>query len=73
MYRDPNMSDEQEREANIFAMCLLMPEDFIRRDMDGVKEIDLIEDKRIKALAKRYGVTEQMMVMRLCELGYLRL
>lgn len=62
---------EQEREANQFAICLLMPAHFIAHDLFGHPPLDLCEDKRIKWLAKRYGVSEQMMTARLKELGYL--
>lgn len=60
---------EQEIEANEFAMCLLMPENFLRRDI-GDAPLDLIDDKRIKELAKRYQVSPQLMTLRLCKLGY---
>jgi Zn-dependent peptidase ImmA (M78 family) len=62
---------EQEREANLFAIALLMPARFIHQDMEGQSPLDLENDQRIKSMAKRYGVTEQMMTARLVNLGYL--
>jgi Zn-dependent peptidase ImmA (M78 family) len=62
---------EMEREANLFAIALLMPEEFIRGDMRGLPPLNLDYDPRIKKMAKRYGVTEQMMTARLVNLGYL--
>ena len=62
---------EQEREANLFAIALLMPAKFIHEDMQGQLPLDLENDKRIKSMAKRYGVTEQMMTSRMVNLGYL--
>lgn len=61
----------QEREANLFAMCLLMPKELIDSDLFGQPPFDLFEDKRINQLARRYNVTEQMMTIRLKQLGYL--
>ncbi len=50
----------KEVEANEFAAELLMPQDFLKKD---------IEEKRVKLtipdLAKRYGVSEQAMSVRL--------
>jgi Zn-dependent peptidase ImmA (M78 family) len=62
---------EQEHEANLFAMCLLIPEEFIRRDMAIIGPLNVDEDIRIKHLARRYNVSEQLMVNRLTNLGYL--
>jgi Zn-dependent peptidase ImmA (M78 family) len=62
---------EMEEEANLFAMCLLIPEDFIRLDMAKIGPLNLDEDARIAKLAVRYGVSLQLMVNRLTRLGYL--
>lgn len=56
----------QEREANRFAVELLMPEEFVRRDLKGRKEID---GKTITELAKRYEVSEILMAWRLVDIG----
>jgi hypothetical protein len=48
-----------------------MPAEFIARDLCDADPFDLEHDDRIKIMAHRYGVTEQMMAARLCNLGYL--
>lgn len=61
----------EESEANLFALYLLIPEDFIRKDMGEFfpNGIDIVEDKDATFLAKRYGVSVSLMVFRLVELG----
>lgn len=70
---------QQDAEANMFAMCLLMDEDDVRRelthllttpDRDISDGLDLVDDPAIEQLAKRFGVSEQMITIRLCQLGY---
>lgn len=65
----------QEAEANYFAVCLLMPEEFLRKDIAklGISHFDIIEDSRLQDLADRYQVTLQMMIMRLAGLGLLKI
>ncbi|MHC4620567.1 MAG: ImmA/IrrE family metallo-endopeptidase [Planctomycetota bacterium] len=60
-----------EREANYFAMCLLMPEDWLHHELAGQPPFDIESDERIAELAKHYGVSVQLMMMRLHQLGYL--
>lgn len=62
---------QQEAEANLFAMCLLIPKELIRRDMAIMGPLNVDGDDRVKKLARRYNVTEQLMVNRLTRLGYL--
>ncbi len=65
---DPAM----EKEANAFAMALLMPADWIRSDVDRiVSEDGGLDEAHIADLAKRYAVSPARMVMRLCELKIL--
>ncbi len=59
----------EDREANYFAMCLLMPEKFVREDIKAMGGIDLTEDKPIRALAQKYQVSIAMMTLRLGQLG----
>jgi len=61
-------SDELEIEANQFAAELLMPEDFIRKDADGLE----LDDSDIEEMARKYQVSVQAMTIRLTVLGYLR-
>ena len=53
------------KEANYFAMCLLMPEQFLRKDMVG---IDLTDDVAVGRLAKKYKVPAATMAFRIGQL-----
>jgi Zn-dependent peptidase ImmA (M78 family) len=54
--------DRMDAEANAFAMELLMPEKWIRRDAAG---IDICDDAAIAKLAKRYQVPASAMAIRI--------
>lgn len=54
-----------EREANIFAVELLMPTSFLERDIKALGGIDFADDEDIAKLAKRYRVSHSMMALRL--------
>lgn len=56
----------EDIEANYFAMHLLMPTDFLLRDIGG--GIDLSDDRAVKRLADRYKVPVGLMAMRLQEI-----
>lgn len=61
-----NPTDVEDIEANYFAMHLLMPTQFLLRDIgDG---IDLTDDDAVKKLAERYQVPASIMAIRLQEL-----
>ena len=62
-------TDRDEMEANRFAAELLMPLDFLMADLEE-REFDLADDKELRALAKRYGVSTQALAIRLNGLGY---
>ncbi|MEE9395295.1 MAG: ImmA/IrrE family metallo-endopeptidase [Planctomycetota bacterium] len=68
MAADRAVSDDMEREANLFAMELLMPYDSVMQDLREMGKIDVENDPRIKGLARRYKVTEQLMTIRLAQL-----
>ena len=59
-----------EIEANTFAAALLMPEHFVREDLDG-SPVDAHDESAIRRLARRYGVSQQALTIRLMELGLL--
>lgn len=61
-------AEVMEIEANAFAMELLMPEDWLRDDMAKLGGVDIEDDKVISELAKRYGVSRQIMTRRIVEL-----
>jgi Zn-dependent peptidase ImmA (M78 family) len=62
---DPH--DAHEVEANRFAAALLMPQEFLTRDV--FVDYPLDEDK-VKKLARKYQVSEQAMTIRLVSLGF---
>lgn len=56
---------QRDAEANTFAIELLMPEEWVRRDAAGV---DLLDDRQVERLAKRYKVPNSLMAFRLGQL-----
>ena len=62
-------TDRDEMEANRFAAELLMPIGFLRADLEEW-ELDLADDRQLRALARRYGVSTQSLAIRLNNLGY---
>jgi Zn-dependent peptidase ImmA (M78 family) len=66
-------TDTEEKEANLFAAELLMPETLLRSDLQEIEAVDLIEESVLASLAKRYGVSTQAMTFRLGYLGYVQL
>ena len=59
------LQDAEEREANYFAMCLLMPEQFVRDEIAKMDGLDLVDDRQLEKLAKKFKVSMGMMAMRL--------
>ena len=64
--------DDAEREANLFAAELLMPAQFLERELQ-VNDIDLLNDDQVATLAARYGVSAQALTFRLANLGFVDL
>ena len=59
-------------DANYFAMCLLMPEDLLRKEVSKMgKNADIFEDDWIKSLANKFKVDEKLMLIRLGQLGFM--
>jgi Zn-dependent peptidase ImmA (M78 family) len=75
--RDPlskEGTDVREIEANLFAAELLMPADWIIRDLERYTHIDLFGDENesvIRDLATKYQVSVRAMTIRLERLGFL--
>lgn len=63
----------QEREANLFAMCLLIPEPFIRKELEEQGGFNPLSETQLQALAQRYQVSVSLMALRLADLGYMQL
>ena len=60
----------EEVEANTFAANLLMPEPFLKQDLQG-RAIDAMDEAAVRRLAQRYRVSTQALTIRLIELGLL--
>jgi Zn-dependent peptidase ImmA (M78 family) len=65
-------TDNEEKEANLFAAELLMPANFIARDVDEIGTIDLMDEGILRELAEKYGVSSQAMTFRLAYLGFIQ-
>lgn len=65
--RSSTGENKQEREANLFAASLLMPENFIE---DELKNFNLIGGSLLEYLAGTFKVSEQAMSYRLAYLNY---
>ncbi len=58
---------KEEREANQFAAALLMPSEWVYREI-GNNNLNLDDDLAVMDLAERFGVSEQAMSFRLANL-----
>ena len=65
-------TDLAEREANFFAASLLMPKEFLEADLENEDYVDLLDDKFLRDLSRKYGVSTQALVNRLKNLGYIQ-
>jgi len=48
-------TEKQDHEANLFAMCLLMPEKLVRAEVARMGGVDLCDDEPLKQLAHKFG------------------
>lgn len=62
--------DNIEREANLFAMALLMPEEWVRTDVKNMGGVDIADGRQIDQLAKKYKVDATLMTMRIAQLYF---
>jgi Zn-dependent peptidase ImmA (M78 family) len=61
--------DEIDAQASEFAMCLLIPPHFLKKEIDKIGgKIDLVDDPNIKILAHKFKVTDQMMITQIAKL-----
>lgn len=77
------MTLKEEKEANEFALCLLMPEDFIKQELkkllNGKKVVskrfqdikNISESYIVDKMAEKFKVPEAAMRTRLYNLGYI--
>lgn len=68
---DVGHAEPVEVEANAFAAALLMPEDFLRRDLQN-RTIDIFDETAVRRVAQHYKVSVQALTLRLMQLGLLR-
>lgn len=75
-FRDHKSSkgeDDNEKETNLFAAELLMPEKFLRQELAG-KRLDILDDSNVlQRLANKYRVSLQALTFRLTYLKYITL
>lgn len=64
---------KQEKEANLFAMCLLMPEELLRPEFEKVSKKTNDEDAIIFKLARMFDVPIFAMTERLRMLNLLKI
>lgn len=66
-----NTMSDQDREANYFAMCLLVPEPLLRKWVEKLKRegsfLDLCDDKSMLKLARVFQVSITIISMRLAQ------
>ena len=68
---------QEEKEANLFAMALLMPESHIKRELKRLNvldsnDFDYESDEKIKLLSEKFQVSEQLILLRLNQLGFFK-
>lgn len=63
-------TDRDEKEANLFAAELLMPTQFLERDL-AHKSFALLDEEAIGSLAAKYDVSTQALTFRLAYLGHI--
>lgn len=64
-------NNDNEKEANLFAAELLMPEQLLRKELAN-KSYDLLEEDGLKVLAKKFGVSSMALTFRLSALGLIK-
>lgn len=60
----PEDAASLESEANYFAMCLLIPETMLKREIKAMGGIDLADDAQLKQLARKFQVPQGLMALR---------
>lgn len=61
--------DEEDAEANYFAMCLLMPQHMVHSEVDRLVMAKQWDESGVRSLARTFGVSEIVMTIRLTQLG----
>lgn len=66
----PDLREQQDREANEFAIALLMPGMLVIQEARKIGLVDLCDDVKMQKLAKLFGVSHTMMAIRIGQLMY---
>ncbi len=72
LWRDDEASrgaDVHEREANFFASALLMPQEFLEKDLRHLRNVETHNDTFIRTLARKYGVSSHALLLRISRLS----
>lgn len=74
MFRSDQIKQDyvQEKEANHFAACILMPQRMIDEEIRRLDEDEYVysDEEAIKLIAKKFKVSQPAMTFRLINLGY---
>lgn len=62
----------QEKEANYFARCLLMPADLVRKEIEKMGGVSMLNDLHIHLLAVKFQVNDSLMAHRIGEIDALQ-
>lgn len=57
--------EDIEAEANEFAMCLLMPADWVRDEVAKLSGLDIEDERKLRKLAAKFRVSVPMMTLRI--------
>lgn len=64
-------NDRREREANAFAAHILMPEHFLRADLQA-RPVGVNDEDAVQELAQQYQVSTQALAIQRVNLGFAR-
>ena len=61
------IAKQQDYEANVFAVCLLIPKDKLIEELnkDGGMDLGDAKSTRLKSICKKFGVSESALLFRL--------
>lgn len=65
-----NSDPVEDMEADYFAMCLLMPEEFVRQEVRSMGGFDIEDEKAMRVLARKFQVSVPLMALRLGQIKF---
>lgn len=63
----------EEKEANLFAAEILLPQSFLKKHLKSVETLNLLDEEELRLMAGLYKVSTQALTFRLAYLGYVQL